>query len=123
VRAAGADKITFEITFSTNQKGALTFFDALAEVLKKYNGRPHLGKTIRPSDVTYAAQVVAPLLHLVMAACVIHSFLPEFSECSSAGPPLTAGLRKDCRRRPLPGVRGHPETVRSRGRLPECVTP
>lgn len=56
-QSAGGDKATFAFTFSMKQYGLNEFVDELLEVFKRYNGRPHLGKTIRPHDVSYAAHV------------------------------------------------------------------
>lgn len=56
-QSAGGDKVAFECTFSQKQRGVEKFLDAIVEVCKQYGGRPHLGKTIRPKDVAYAAQV------------------------------------------------------------------
>lgn len=55
--SAGGDKATFEFTFSTYQRGVQDFIEEILVVLKKYEGRPHLGKTIRPQDVTHAAMM------------------------------------------------------------------
>ena len=40
---AGVDVATFEMNFSRRHPGVDEFMDAVIEVYKKYNGRPHLG--------------------------------------------------------------------------------
>mmetsp|Transcript_171479 Transcript_171479/g.549615 ORF Transcript_171479/g.549615 Transcript_171479/m.549615 type:complete len:474 (-) Transcript_171479:219-1640(-) len=55
--SAGGDKVAFEFTLSTKQPGVDEFLGSVFKVFQDFNGRPHLGKTIRDEDVEYAAKV------------------------------------------------------------------
>jgi hypothetical protein len=56
-QSAGTDKLAFEFVFSQKQRGVEQFLDSIMAIFQKFEGRPHLGKTIRPKDVAYAAFV------------------------------------------------------------------
>lgn len=55
--SAGGDKVAYEFSLSQRQRGADAFIDSVVAVFKRFGGRPHFGKTLRPEDVEHAAQV------------------------------------------------------------------
>jgi hypothetical protein len=54
-QSRGRDKAAFEFILSRRQKGVSQLVHVIVSVFKRFAGRPHLGKTIRPQDIAYAA--------------------------------------------------------------------